>query len=106
MQNKNLNPSGCVALNQAGLQQVLPYRRKSFITGGVLEITGRFLVAASYTTSSFSGKILFMLLGKTNFVSRCNDSQGKEQNPTLSKARNFEGHKHILDVRRSPGCLY
>lgn len=36
-----------------------------------------------------------------DFVSPCNDSQLKEQSPTLSKVRNFEGHKLILDVKRS-----
>lgn len=41
MQNKNLSSSGCVAPNQAGLQQVLSHKTKNFIAGGVLGVTGR-----------------------------------------------------------------
>lgn len=53
MPNKNLNSSGCVALDQAGLQQELPYKTKIFIAGGVLEVTGRKIFSRSIIYNLF-----------------------------------------------------
>lgn len=53
MQNKNLNSSGCVALNQAGLQRILSQKPKNFITGGVLEVTARKIFSTSIIHNLF-----------------------------------------------------
>lgn len=53
MQKKNLSSSGCVALNQAGLQQVLSHKTKNCIAGGVLEVTGRKIFSRSIIYNLF-----------------------------------------------------